>query len=383
MSDTIEAQLRSAIAAVKPIPEIVHMILEKTNDADSSMDDIVFILNHEPVLSAKLIKLANSPFYATLSKVTSVKHASVVLGISTIRNLTLSCSLMSESESTDEIILSMWLDAITKAVVSSSLAERDKKMKPDDAFIYGLLSNLGKLVFLEAFPQEYTELLHVSGYQQGELTTKEKAAYAIDNLHLITRVCEYMKLPQQLYECFDEQFMESDEYPLREYFDIATLLSSIHKLQSFQQPTISLAQITHMLDAINPHSELTKMFVELRAIIYEMARYMGLSITTPSPPVRHVGLAIKHPALEFVFACLLHDSGYQKIDKQFLQQQPKNVNAVIATEPLSDFLSAFLMKHKIAVIDYSESEFITNDQIQIDMLREQINQDIKKHAQRK
>ena len=87
--DIIQA-VENKIENLPPLPETVLRIQEVCNNPKSSARDLVAVVEKDPILTAKLLKIANSPYYGFTSKITSINHAIALFGMSTILGLALS-----------------------------------------------------------------------------------------------------------------------------------------------------------------------------------------------------------------------------------------------------------------------------------------------------
>ena len=101
------------------LPGIALKLLEAVQDADSDMDEIGRILSTDPPLSAKVLKIVNSSFYSLPSKITSVNHATRMLGINSVKNLALSFWLINKFNSSGSKTIDyehFWKDSLVGAI---------------------------------------------------------------------------------------------------------------------------------------------------------------------------------------------------------------------------------------------------------------------------
>ena len=71
-------------------PISVHRVVELTSDINADPKELVAIIEHDPVLLMRILKLANSPYFRLSQKITSVNHAVVIVGFNTVKNMALS-----------------------------------------------------------------------------------------------------------------------------------------------------------------------------------------------------------------------------------------------------------------------------------------------------
>ena len=130
----------------------VALKMRKAIQEDCETADLVKIINMDPVISAKLIQVVNSPIYRTLNPVSNCLNAINRLGRRTTRNLVIAFSLKNLIKSENTLIKKLieysWLQSIKVSSVSYTLAQLTKKVDPDEALLAGLLHNIGVLPIL-------------------------------------------------------------------------------------------------------------------------------------------------------------------------------------------------------------------------------------------
>ena len=87
MTPELSQKLANAVDAMPAFPKSVQKILELTRDVNCSPKDLVQVIDHDPVVMVKILKVVNSAYYALPRKITSINHAVVHLGFNPIKNL--------------------------------------------------------------------------------------------------------------------------------------------------------------------------------------------------------------------------------------------------------------------------------------------------------
>jgi HD-like signal output (HDOD) protein len=138
----------------------VALKLRKAIQQDCEIADLVKIVNLDPIISAKLIQVVNSPIYRTLNPISNCLNAVNRLGRRTTRNLVIAFSLKnlikSENPLTKKLIEYSWLQSIKVSSISYTLAQLTKKVDSDEALLAGLLHNIGVLpilTFADSLPE--------------------------------------------------------------------------------------------------------------------------------------------------------------------------------------------------------------------------------------
>ncbi|ANE54156.1 HDOD domain-containing protein [Methylomonas sp. DH-1] len=152
---------------VPSLPDVA-LRLRSALQKDISIGDAVKILNLDPVISSKLIQVANSPIYRSNRPITSSHDAVNRLGFKTTQNLVTSISLhqlfKSRNKQLNQLVQSLWKQSIQVASLSHTLAGLSGKINADEALLAGLTHNIGALPVVTL-----AETLDVAEYTETEL----------------------------------------------------------------------------------------------------------------------------------------------------------------------------------------------------------------------
>ena len=142
-------------------PTILAKLLEACASQRGDFDELAALIEKDPALSAKVIALANSPLYAG-GNLTSLKRALVTLGLGTVKTLAVTASVYqfySGVEGFDaEGLRRLWRHSYMSGVLARSLAKLTDYPAPDEAYLAGLLHDIGQLLLALALPKEYAKV---------------------------------------------------------------------------------------------------------------------------------------------------------------------------------------------------------------------------------
>ncbi|MFH1993586.1 MAG: HDOD domain-containing protein [Pseudomonadota bacterium] len=148
------------------LPQILLKLIELCNSEDSTFKDIAQVIDKDTSLSAKVVKMVNSVYYGLSKRVTSIDQSLVILGQNAIRNIAISASVnQAFSKAKDNSVFGLkvfWRHSLMCAILSKLIAEKVLYASPDEAFLTGLLHDIGKLVLWVNFPKEYADILNSS-----------------------------------------------------------------------------------------------------------------------------------------------------------------------------------------------------------------------------
>jgi len=136
---------------VPVLPQIAHQVLELTSKPNASANDFVALLEKDQQLSARLLKIANSPVYGGLVKIASLQRAVVTVGMATLRDLVFSVAMNEQifhSVHFAEPMQRVWEHSLATASIAQEIA-REKTLNAEHAFLAGLLHDIGMPLIIE------------------------------------------------------------------------------------------------------------------------------------------------------------------------------------------------------------------------------------------
>ncbi|MFZ6677368.1 HDOD domain-containing protein [Undibacterium sp. Tian12W] len=166
--------------ALPSIPKVVQEVIDSFNNDDVSIDEIARKLSADQVLSAKLLRLANSSYYHASRTVGSVDDAVLMLGFMTVRTLVVSSGLTSGFKSMPGVDLKQfWRYSLHTAVVSKWLAKK-AHCNSDFAFTVGLMHAIGQLVMHAGMPEQMLQVDKTAGPLDPRRPDVERTSFGYD-----------------------------------------------------------------------------------------------------------------------------------------------------------------------------------------------------------
>jgi len=165
MSPELSQRLAAAVDDMPAFPKSVQKILDLTRDVNCTPKDLVQVIDKDPVLTVKILKVVNSAYYSLPKQVTSISHAVVFMGFNTIKNLALGIAaigMLPKSNAAGFDVQQYLLHSLATAGIAKQLASDLDSADPMDCFIAGLLHDFGKVVFAQFMPEEFRQALELS-----------------------------------------------------------------------------------------------------------------------------------------------------------------------------------------------------------------------------
>lgn len=201
MLNTVDLQYFSIKNLVKtglpPLPSSILRIQTLIADINSSSQKIADAISLDPVISSRILSLANSPIYALHGTITNLSDAVTIVGNNAISEQLLVCGV---SDAFGRRILesptgrAIWIHSIATALVATTICRRAKLRAAEEAFSCGLLHDVGKLILLRADAPFYSDLLK-SGEEVGDVSVIERRILGFDHAELGAAAAIAWKLP--------------------------------------------------------------------------------------------------------------------------------------------------------------------------------------------
>jgi diguanylate cyclase (GGDEF)-like protein len=185
------------------LPAIAIRVLELAKQENASIQAVAKVISSDPALSAKVIKTVNSSFYGLPHHVSTINHALVLLGLQTVKTLALGFSLVGSINAKKHAkfdYLRFWRQSLYSAVAARVLDKALKRGTHEEAFLAGLLSDIGTLAMHQAIGEPYDELLAISQGDQVELVRLSRQKFNLDHAEVGGMLAEHWKFPQVLVE---------------------------------------------------------------------------------------------------------------------------------------------------------------------------------------
>lgn len=172
----IEQLFQQTLALPSP-PELVKELIQSFQDEDIAIQEITKAIELDQVISAKLLRLANSARYHASHTIGTVDHAVAYLGFNTTRTLVISSGLTSSFKLAQGFQLEyFWRYSLHTAVVARWLAVKTKN-DSELAFMIGLMHAIGQLIMHSVMPEKCTELDKVTDIWQESRVVRERSLF--------------------------------------------------------------------------------------------------------------------------------------------------------------------------------------------------------------
>ena len=201
---TVNAALRE-ISHIATLPEITLKIIELVEDAKSTAQDLHNVISNDPALSTRILKVVNSSFYGLPGQIGSINRAIVLLGLNAVKNIAIAASLaklfrggeLSKNFSARDL----WTHCNAVAATSKYISDQLKLGLGDEAFLAGLMHDIGLMVEMQFDRNKLAEVLDQLGIDDtgapaNNMLDVEEAVFGANHQDFGKALCEKWKFPK-------------------------------------------------------------------------------------------------------------------------------------------------------------------------------------------
>ncbi|BBO18057.1 conserved hypothetical protein [Candidatus Brocadia pituitae] len=232
--------LISKINSIPTLPNVACQVIEITADPNSSADDLAKVVTPDISLTTKLLKMANSPFFGAIRRVTSLQHAITVLGFKEVRNLIISAvifeSFMKAEKMGNYDIGKFWKHSFVCGLAAKVIAA-DLKKASNEFFVAGLIHDIGKLVIYITSPHDFFKLVETTKHLKLKFKAfeAEKGIVGMTHDEVGMRLLKKWLFPESLLTAigFHHRLQETDKRSLLPVVvHIADIFAHLYEMQT-------------------------------------------------------------------------------------------------------------------------------------------------------
>jgi two-component system cell cycle response regulator len=211
-----------------PTPPVVALnLMQMALDEDVSLKKLAEKIATDVALCAKILRVVNSAYYGLPQKINNIQQAIVILGGEAVRNLVLAVSVFNSfSDKENQQLYNRLIESsLCSAVAARSVAKIIAPRMSDDAFVAGLMENIGMLLMLYTIPEDYTSVFREAEEQGVDLLTVEDEILHINHIEVGSIVAERWSLPDTIK--YPIHYHHNADWPMKELSEEDVLLCKI------------------------------------------------------------------------------------------------------------------------------------------------------------
>ena len=196
----IVAESIKRVASIATLPEVTMRIIKTVEDPKSTATQLHKIIAHDPALVTRILKVVNSAFYGLPGQIGSIERAIVLLGLNAVKNIAVAASLgqlfrgvkLCEGFTAKDL----WTHCVAVAVTSRELSKQMRLPLADEAFLAGMIHDIGLLVSLQTAPEQLRQVCEQVRKGGGDFCEAERALNGVDHQMLGRGLAEMWKFPR-------------------------------------------------------------------------------------------------------------------------------------------------------------------------------------------
>ena len=201
MEKSVE-KLVKKIEQIPMLPSVSQRMMHVISNEDASIKDIARFIEKDQSLTLKIMKIANSAFYGSLSKVTSLENALIKLGLKEIKSIVLGISIrdfFSNPASGAFDRERFWKHAIVCSQIAKFLGFHYHHDGNDDSlFLLGLIHDMGKVVLDEYFHEEFIQIIEYIDLNETTFSKAEKEVMGTTHYQIAAKILKQWKFPDEI-----------------------------------------------------------------------------------------------------------------------------------------------------------------------------------------
>lgn len=265
------------------LPQVLSEVIKETAKDDFSPNKLGDIILKDPSLTGRILKMANSSFYNRYVEIKTVHQAISVMGATTVKCLALSSSIfhpekISKASGVDPKEFFAYI--LSVAAACKKIADAVGFESPEEAFIAGLLHDIGHLYYMHYYPAQVKQVIESASYGKS-LIEKENEIFGIDHTDVAYYIAKTWKLPDEITTAIGNHhdFISNDNNVLQNIVRLSVLLTR----DRFTGYEISLedrlACIASMTERLHLKTEdVDEISSSLLTDTFEIAEYLGVNI---------------------------------------------------------------------------------------------------------
>ena len=200
MAEDLRTERKGRILAVRDLPtlpKVLEEVSKLVERPDSTTEQVAKLISMDQVLSAKVLKMVNSPVYGFPGRISSIGHALVLLGFNVLRSIIVSTSVF---EVMTENMVGLWEHSLGCAMACGSVARMLKLKDAEEYAVAGLLHDLGKVVATVQLPDLKSEIEQTVAARDISYLDAERAVMGFGHDRINAWLADHWKLPANIKE---------------------------------------------------------------------------------------------------------------------------------------------------------------------------------------
>ena len=197
-------EILEGIKDLPTLPSVYFKVDKLLKDKQASIENVARLIEMDAAMSTSILRLVNSAFYGLRGKSNSIAHAVMIMGFNAVKNAIVSVSVLDtltvKAPGQGFNLNDFWRHSVSVAVLARHLAEKSRLVLPEDAFIAGLLHDIGKIIMAKYFKEDLTKIWQHMQETKCTFSEAEADVASVDHVQIGAYLARKWQLPDPIVE---------------------------------------------------------------------------------------------------------------------------------------------------------------------------------------
>ncbi len=186
---------------IPTLPKVLSKISKEIDNDNFSIKNIGELMSHDVSLSARILRIVNSPFYGFPQRIYSINHAIMLLGFNVLKSIIISTTVFTAMKKTMAGLSehSLFCAFTAKHIAASINAKKINNIDSDNMFSAGLLHDIGKIIIAATFKEDFKKIIEIADKSEKPLADIEYDILNISHDYLGYMLIKEWNLPSSIY----------------------------------------------------------------------------------------------------------------------------------------------------------------------------------------
>ncbi|UCD95348.1 MAG: HDOD domain-containing protein [Candidatus Zixiibacteriota bacterium] len=222
----------SAVGELPAAPSVISAAIRLTSNLESNITEVCHVLASDQSLTARVLKLSNSPYYGRCKRVATLQEALVVLGFQTVRSLIIATSAhgMFRQDDPNCPESKLWRHSLATAIAARLIAEHIRYPEKEEVFVGALLHDIGKLVLMQKMTGPYGKIINEVERKATSFKNVESQVLGFDHSDVASLLLEAWSFPGNLVQAVrrhhqPQSFVSTYPAPIAQVINLANYMA--------------------------------------------------------------------------------------------------------------------------------------------------------------
>lgn len=197
MSKDLEQIIMTA-GDLPTIPVVATKVLQLMDDENSTAEDLARVVESDPAVAARVLKISNSSFYGAQRQIQTLPHAIMMLGFVTLKSVVIAASVKQVYHPYGLTEKLLWEHSFGAGLAARMIAQEMRKINPDEAFLGGLFHDIGKQIMNFLDKDKFQEVMQLSYNENISFEAAERMLFPYTHEEAGALVIKKWNFPEHL-----------------------------------------------------------------------------------------------------------------------------------------------------------------------------------------